>query len=68
VSYQQGHGDALADKEILREENRELRVENVRLRLTDEEREAIDRIAGYHDIHVSMDDRETLRGLLERMK
>ena len=68
MSYQQGHGDALADKEILREENRELRVENVRLRLTDEEREAIDRIAGYHDIHVSMDDRETLRGLLERMK
>jgi hypothetical protein len=37
-----------------------------RLRLTDAEREAIGRIAGYHDIHVSMDDRDTLRGLLER--
>ena len=35
--------------------------------LTDAEREAIDRIAGYHDIHVSMDDRETLRGLLRRL-
>jgi hypothetical protein len=36
--------------------------------LTDAEREAIGRIAGYHDIHVSMDDRDALRGLLERTK
>jgi hypothetical protein len=44
-------------------------LEEVRRRtLTDAEREAIGRIAGYHDIHVSMDDRDTLRGLLERTK
>jgi hypothetical protein len=45
----------------------EAAAEIERLRLTDAERVAIGRIAGYHDIHVSMDDRDTLRGLLERL-
>ena len=66
MSYQQGHGDALADKEILRDKNIELRAENKRLRLTDAEREAIAVAAEAYANDHGERFAAILRGLLER--